>query len=108
MLSAQLGPGEFFGEMSLLTGEPRSATVKASCESVAYEITKANMEELFASRPEIAESISRAVAERQLQNVEAAQQAPPEIKARQTRSLAASIRRKMTRFFGSAFSTPGR
>lgn len=35
---AQLDPGDFFGEMSLLTGEPRSTTVVAICPSITYEI----------------------------------------------------------------------
>lgn len=104
VLSGQLGPGQFFGEMSLLTGEPRSAMVKAASDCVAYEITKANMEELFASRPEISESISRSIAKRQLRNVEAAHQAPPEVQEEQARSLAVQIRRRITRFFSSAFS----
>jgi small-conductance mechanosensitive channel/CRP-like cAMP-binding protein len=61
---AQLVPGQFLGEMSVLTGEPRSATVRTATEVLTYEITREHVHALFQRRPEIAESISRVVAER--------------------------------------------
>jgi CRP-like cAMP-binding protein len=38
---AHLGPAAFFGEMSLLTGEPRSATITAECDVEVMEVSKA-------------------------------------------------------------------
>lgn len=70
---AQLVPGQFFGEMSVLTGEPRTATVRAATEVVAYEITRENVHDLFERRPEIADSISRVVAERRRRTAGASQ-----------------------------------
>jgi hypothetical protein len=49
---ADLIPGQFFGEMSLLTGEPRSATVKAAPGALVYEITKEVIAGLLEKRPE--------------------------------------------------------
>lgn len=72
VLVAQLEPGDFFGEMSLLTGEPRSATVRSATSSVVYEITKEHLTVLLDRRPEIAEEIARIVAERRMRT--AAQQ----------------------------------
>ena len=43
---AIIGPGNFFGEMSLLTGEPRSATIKADTAVNVYEITHNTMKNL--------------------------------------------------------------
>jgi len=40
-----LSPGGCFGEMSLLTGEPRTATVSTLCASVLYEVPQAVMAE---------------------------------------------------------------
>jgi CRP-like cAMP-binding protein len=40
-----LSPGGFFGEMSLLTGEPRTPTVSTLCASVLYEVPQAVMAE---------------------------------------------------------------
>ncbi|PON13107.1 hypothetical protein C2W62_36105 [Candidatus Entotheonella serta] len=40
-------PGQFMGEMALLTGEARSATVKAETSALVYEITKEDMESLL-------------------------------------------------------------
>lgn len=70
VLVAQLEPGSFFGEMSLLTGEPRSATVRAATDCVTYEITKEHLTRLFDRRPEIAEQITEIVAERRLRTAE--------------------------------------
>ncbi len=57
-------PGEFFGEMSLLTGEPRSATVVGSTDAIVYEIGKEDLNLLLQSRPEIAVLMSQIIAER--------------------------------------------
>ena len=43
--------GDFFGEVSLLTGEPRSATVTAVTDCVVYEIRKQDFEPLLKARP---------------------------------------------------------
>jgi len=67
---AYLSPGEFFGEMSLLTGEPRSATVKAVVESAVYEITKDNLYEIITNRPDIVEELSETVTKRHLENIQ--------------------------------------
>jgi CRP-like cAMP-binding protein len=65
---ADLAPGTFFGEKSLLTGEPRSATVVCATDAIVCEITKDAVVELFARDPEIPELLSRAVAIREVQN----------------------------------------
>ncbi|MDD9915162.1 MAG: cyclic nucleotide-binding domain-containing protein [Rhodospirillaceae bacterium] len=54
---AQVGPGDFFGEMSLLTGAPRSATVITLTDSVIYKIEKMHLEPILQARPPIAESL---------------------------------------------------
>jgi small-conductance mechanosensitive channel/CRP-like cAMP-binding protein len=59
-----LEEGKFFGEMALLTGEPRSATVIAMEETEVFEIGHDAVEQLFATNPYLAEALSRAVAER--------------------------------------------
>ncbi len=59
-------PGEVFGEMSLLTGEPRSATIEVLVDAVVCEIAKPQMADLLARRPQIAESISLVIAGRRL------------------------------------------
>ena len=86
---------------SLLTGEPRSATVRAATEIVAFEIRKADLEPLFAARRELATAITEKVAERRLRSkarLEAANAAPPS--EEETRSLADQIFGKMRGLFG--------
>jgi small-conductance mechanosensitive channel/CRP-like cAMP-binding protein len=63
---ALLQPGDFFGEMSLLTGERRSATVSCVSESVVYEIRKEALKHIMEQNPEVAERLSRILAQRQL------------------------------------------
>ena len=65
---ARIQPGEFFGELSLLTGEPRGATVIPVTDCLVTEIGKEAMSTLLQARPELAEILSRALAGRQAAN----------------------------------------
>ncbi len=52
-----LGPGGYFGEMALITGEPRAATVTTITETEVLEITKQQFDEVFNTSPAMARSI---------------------------------------------------
>lgn len=54
---ARLGRGTYFGEMSLLDGKPRSATVKAEAPTTTFALTSWQFLPLLAEYP----SISRAL-----------------------------------------------
>jgi small-conductance mechanosensitive channel/CRP-like cAMP-binding protein len=58
----ELGPGEFFGEMSLLTGSPRSASVSAIEESRLIEISADTLREFLAEAPSLAEDLGELLA----------------------------------------------
>jgi len=62
---ARLGPGEFFGEMSLMTGEKRAATVRAFTECEIVEVGKDAFQSVIASDPKFVEPITRILADRQ-------------------------------------------
>lgn len=61
---ARLKPGEFFGEMALLTGERRTADIIALSDVVAVEIAKNALEPVLHDHPELAAAISARVMER--------------------------------------------
>lgn len=64
----QLIPGDFFGEMSLLTGEPRSATITSRTDSILYEIKKKTIMSVLKERPEVSMQLSKVLAERVISN----------------------------------------
>jgi CRP-like cAMP-binding protein len=51
---AVLNPGEFFGEMALLDGQPRSAAVKATADSDVFVITLEGYQQLRKEKPHTA------------------------------------------------------
>src|SRR5215467_12387084 len=61
---AQLGPGAAVGEMSLLTGKPRSATVTTAQPTVVFTLTRADFRNLLTQHPEISLGLARILAER--------------------------------------------
>ncbi len=64
---ARLTAGDYFGEMSMLTGEPRSATVRASGDSRVLEITADTFKHLVAGNPGLLEQISVVEANRRVE-----------------------------------------
>lgn len=61
---AVLSEGQVFGEMALLTGEARTATVKAHTEVMLLEVTKNNLLPILQKRQELMDHISGLMAER--------------------------------------------
>jgi CRP-like cAMP-binding protein len=59
-------PG-FFGEMGLMTGEPRSADVVAHGDVECYRLDKEAFERVLSQRPEIAEAMSKTLARRRVE-----------------------------------------
>jgi small-conductance mechanosensitive channel/CRP-like cAMP-binding protein len=57
--------GGYFGEMSMLTGQPRSATVEAAEECQVVELTAASLREVALANPDVVTRISAVVAARQ-------------------------------------------
>jgi small-conductance mechanosensitive channel/CRP-like cAMP-binding protein len=58
-----LHAGDFFGEMGMLTGEPRRATVIAETPVECYRLDKEGFAQLLRTRPEVANEVA-AIAER--------------------------------------------
>jgi anion transporter len=48
---AVLGPQEWFGEMALLSGEPRSATIRAVKDTVVWRLSREDWDELIEKHP---------------------------------------------------------
>ncbi len=61
---AKLGPGEFFGEMALLFGEPRSATVTALKEGQAFVLRQADFDRILKHNATVAKRIRQVAEER--------------------------------------------
>lgn len=61
---AELGPGEFFGEMAILNNEPRNATARAVSPSVLLVYDKNTFEQMLMSNPNVAVRMVHKLAER--------------------------------------------
>lgn len=60
----KLGANDFFGEMSLLTGEPRTASVIAEEETEVLQIKKDALKPIFENNPDLVRSICELIDER--------------------------------------------
>jgi len=58
---ARLGPGDFFGEVALISGEPRNATVVAECEVDTY-VTRLRLRFRDQRWPPAAASVTSSIA----------------------------------------------
>jgi type IV pilus assembly protein PilB len=63
-LISELGPGSAVGEVSLLTGKPRSATVNTLEPTTVFSLTRGDFRTLLIQYPEISLGMARVLAER--------------------------------------------
>jgi CRP-like cAMP-binding protein len=56
---ARLGASDFFGEMSFLTGKPRTATVETISDTVVLEVTEDKLRDLVTRRPRVMEVLQQ-------------------------------------------------
>jgi small-conductance mechanosensitive channel len=92
---ARIEAGGYFGEMSLLTGEPRSATVRAMGDAVVLEIGLDIFKREVTRQPEVIERIAEAASERR-RELDATRAAAAAALPDPRRTLAD----RMRRFFG--------
>jgi small-conductance mechanosensitive channel/CRP-like cAMP-binding protein len=70
LLVAPMQAGDYFGEMSLLTGEPRTATIRAATDGAAYRIRREAIAPLIGADLDLMSLLSRNLAERNLRRQE--------------------------------------
>lgn len=98
---AILERGGAFGEFSLLTGEPRFATVRAITEATLVEIDKATLAPVLEANPTLVEKLEAIMLERRRETVGRLGSIPEDPAVGPSRSL----RGRIARFFGLAGSS---
>ena len=92
-------PG-FFGEMGLLTGQPRTADVRAIGDVECFRLEKAAFAQIIKARPEIAEHLSEVLARRREELDIALSGRDASLHPRSQEGEAHRILRKIVEFFG--------
>lgn len=95
-----LSNGAFFGEMSLMTGSPRVASVIARTDVECYRLDKEAFEEILLARPGIAEEISHVLVARRMQLDSALQNLDEEAKHNVIHHQHNEVLATIKRFFG--------
>jgi CRP-like cAMP-binding protein len=93
---ARIPAGGFFGEMSLLTGDPRTATVRTTVDSEVLEITADEFKNFVLANPAAVEFVGAAVSNRQAELDQARAQGAPATASDAPQRLVDRIKR----FFG--------
>jgi CRP-like cAMP-binding protein len=71
LVLAQLGAGTFFGEVAVLTGRPRTATIVATSTVTVIEISRDDLDRIAAQHPKVREVLQRFYEKRAQATVEA-------------------------------------
>jgi CRP-like cAMP-binding protein len=99
---ATLDAPSYFGEMGLLTGQARAATIVAQNEVLCYRLDKAGFDAILKARPQLVEAVSHVVIARQAANDATLHALSAEARARQASNRAADLVRRIKRFFAIA------
>jgi len=97
---AVLTAPSFFGEMALMTGQPREATVVALTEVECLSVDKLDFQGILKRRPEIAEHISQILAVRRIELDAAREGLDPSAKSQRLSGENVRILRGIKTFFG--------
>lgn len=95
----RLGIGQCIGEMSLLTGRPRSATVQAITDCEVVEIPKESMNELFEKRLDLVDELSRTMSERRAASELVTDRDPDQISRMSLQDIANRFGKRIRSFF---------
>lgn len=98
----RLGPDQFFGEMSLLTGERRSATVIAETETEVVLVNHDGLAPVIAADARMAEALSEALAARTRNLGERVAAATAPLAERRADGQASALLARIRQFFGVA------
>jgi CRP-like cAMP-binding protein/small-conductance mechanosensitive channel len=97
---AELHAPSFFGEMALMTGAPREATVIASTDVECLRLDKDDFKEILARRPEIAKEMSTVLAQRRVELVAVRDNLDADAKKRKMVTERSKILESIRDFFG--------
>jgi len=92
--------GDFFGEMSLLTGQPRVASLKALEDTECYCLNRQAFDDILRGRPEIAQHLSELLARRKVEIEGVRRDLDAEAKARLLQHQQRSIFDSIYKLFG--------
>jgi small-conductance mechanosensitive channel len=97
---SQLAAGDIFGEMGLMTGEPRRATIVAAADTACYRLDKSSFEKVLLARPALAEDLSRVMADRLLGLETARHELDEQTRLQRLTSQQSELLQKIRHFFG--------
>lgn len=97
---SRLKDGHFFGEMSLLTGAPRNATLVALSNVDCYRLDRPAAQDVLRRRPDFAEKLAEKLAERQMQIHQHEREQDDAARSRQLRDSKTDLLERIRDFFG--------
>ncbi len=99
---ATFNSGDFFGEVSLLTGEPRSVTATATSRVVCYCLEKGGLQRTMELHPDLAEDMSVIMVHRQIELTTAREMVDRDTLLRRAGENQTQMLARIRRFFGIA------
>ena len=104
---SHMSPGDFFGESSLLTGDPRNASVVAVTDSLLIEVSKDSLATLIEDSKGLVEHLSLVMARRQVESNRALSDVSLSEKSVVAAGLADQFKKSIQNFFKYIFMNVG-
>ncbi|HVF64713.1 MAG TPA: mechanosensitive ion channel family protein [Casimicrobiaceae bacterium] len=96
---AELSAPAYFGEMGLMTGQPRRATIISDGDVLCYGLGKSTFDAIVKGRPAIVDALGQVLARRQAENDATLKAADDKARGRHAASGAGEIIRRIKQFF---------